>query len=459
MINMNNGKKPKFWDIEVFKKEARKQHGDKFDYSRVVLSGANGKILIVCPNHGEFEQTANGHLRYGCYNCNPRRKRTSEDFIKEAKAVHGNKFDYSLVEYVRSDKKVLIICPKHGVFKQEPRNHLLYDCSKCKFQEKLLSNNEFIKKCKEIHGDRYDYSLTEYKGCNNEVTIICKEHGEFRQEARVHQSGHHCKMCGNGSISKAKTKTTQDFISDAMLIHGNLYSYDSVEYKHSGTPITITCKKHGDFIQKPRDHLSGSGCLMCFDEKRGEVSRKDTEYFIERSTLTHSDRYDYSISEYIGASKPIKIICKDHGVFEQRASDHYVCGCPKCGRIDTYSRTQYVENAKLNHKGLSNLYFIEVFDEVERFYKIGISVHPTAERFLTPTQLPYDYHELLVVSLPAEDAWDLETHLHRCFGKLMYKPLCDFGGSAKECFNLSRSDEMRVVCEIQDWLKIRNKIF
>ena len=446
-------RKGKYWVLDEFKKEATLKHGNKFDYSKVELCGASGKITIICPQHGDFEQTANGHLRYGCYECNPRKKKTKEDFIREAKRVHGDKFDYSLVEYVVSNKKVKIICPSHGVFEQEPRNHLQYDCAKCEYDKRLRNSSKFIEKCKEFHGDLYDYSLTKYNGCNSEVIVICREHGEFRQEARVHQAGHGCKKCGNAHISKARTKTTKDFIMDARLVHGDLYLYSNVNYKHSGSAISITCRKHGDFTQKPRDHLGGSGCPICVEEKRGDASRKDTEYFVAKASLTHSNKYDYSLSVYVGASKPIKIICEDHGVFEQRAADHYVSGCPKCGRIDTYSRTQYIENAKLNHNGLSNLYFIEIFDDVERFYKIGISVYSVADRFKTSTLLPYDYHELLCLSLPAEDAWDLETHLHRCFGKFLYKPLCEFGGFSKECFKFSKSDEMKVVCEIQDWLK------
>ena len=75
-------RKGKYWVLDEFKKEATLKHGNKFDYSKVELCGASGKITIICPQHGDFEQTANGHLRYGCYECKPRIKKTKEDFIR-----------------------------------------------------------------------------------------------------------------------------------------------------------------------------------------------------------------------------------------------------------------------------------------------------------------------------------------------------------------------------------------
>lgn len=445
----------KFYKIDAFIEEARKKHGFKFDYSKVVLNGANSRIVITCPEHGDFTQLAHGHLKYGCYECNPRKKKNTDSFIKEAVNFHGDKYDYSLVDYNGSNKKVKIICKEHGVFEQAPSNHLEYGCVRCGYDKKLLSNEEFIEKCIDVHGDRYDYSLVEYKGAFEYVSIICKKHGVFQQEARIHQSGHNCQECSRETISENKTKSSEEFIFNAKMLHGDLYDYSKVDYKHSGTEVEILCEIHGAFKQKPRDHLGGSGCHSCGIEASRLNSLKDIEYFVQKAKETHGDKYDYSKSVYLGAAKQIEIVCKHHGSFWQRATDHYVSGCDKCGSIDTYSKTNYVNNAVVNHKGFANLYFIEVFDDVERFYKIGISVYDVEDRFSSFIQLPYNFHNLGIFKMSAEDAWDLETHLHKLLGKKLYRPLCNFGGSYKECFKLSKSDELKVISEIQCWL---NKI-
>lgn len=451
-----NLRKGKYWVLDEYKKEAVLKHGNKFDYSKVELCGANGKIVIGCPEHGDFKQTANGHLRYGCYECNPRKKKTTECFIREAKQVHGDKFDYSLVEYVRSDKKVKIICPTHGVFEQEPVNHLSYDCSRCQFDNKILSNEAYVEKCKKVHGDRYDYSKVEYKGAYSYVVITCSKHGDFEQQARIHVSGFGCKDCAKESISSKNRKTTEQFIASSEKIHGKRYNYSLVEYVHSQQEVVIGCEKHGNFLQKPKDHIGGSGCSACGLESTISHSKKDTEYFIEKARSVHGDLYDYSKSKYIAAREPIEIVCKYHGSFWQRVADHYISGCSKCGNIDTYSRSAYIENSIKNHNGLANLYFIQAFDDLEEFYKIGISVYSVEDRFSSISQLPYDFHILFSVQLPADLAWDLETHLHKFLGRFHYKPICNFGGYYKECFKSNVDIEMIVMFEIQNWLS--NKI-
>lgn len=118
-----------------FIERATEIHGNKYDYSRVVYVKSSEKVKIVCPIHGEFEQTPNKHLAgQGCSQCGRVRTKLGHDeFISRAKAVHGNRYDYSKVQYERVDKKVIIICPDHGEFLQTPRAHVVHqqNCPKC----------------------------------------------------------------------------------------------------------------------------------------------------------------------------------------------------------------------------------------------------------------------------------------------------------------------------------------
>jgi hypothetical protein len=113
------------------------------------------------------------------------KKQTQEDFLRRAKEVHGDKYDYSKSIYVNADTCLVIICLEHGEFEQKPSKHILsrqgcWKCAKSKAAKTLSSNTEeFIKKAKSCHDDRYDYSLVEYKNSQTHVRIICKSHGIF----------------------------------------------------------------------------------------------------------------------------------------------------------------------------------------------------------------------------------------------------------------------------------------
>lgn len=124
------------------------------------------------------------------------KKLTTEDFILKAKEIHGDKYDYSKVEYVNMQTEICIICPQHGEFLQVPRNHLnIHGCPKCCKTGIKLSKEEFIQKAKEIHGDKYDYSKVEYINAKTKVCIICPIHGEFWQIPNSHLNGNACNKC------------------------------------------------------------------------------------------------------------------------------------------------------------------------------------------------------------------------------------------------------------------------
>ena len=191
------------------------------------------------------------------------KKSNTEEFIKKAKKVHGNKYDYSKVNYINNHTEVTIICPEHGEFKQKPWSHLKgYGCQKCGFEARVnksrLTTEEFIKRAREIHGDKYDYSKANYINMRTKVIIICPEHGEFKQKPSDHLNGVGCPSC-----SKNLKLTTEEFIKRAKEIHGNKYDYSKVNYINTRTKVVIICPEHGEFEQQPRRHLIGDGCPKC----------------------------------------------------------------------------------------------------------------------------------------------------------------------------------------------------
>lgn len=254
--------------LKKFIEKARNRHGNKYDYSKVEYRGSKEKVCIICPKHGEFWQYPQDHVRGNncplCANENrgSKQRLTKEEFIKKAQEVHGDKYDYSKVNYKNINTKITITCPIHGDFEQIGMNHILgQGCPKC--AGKGLSRDEVIEKFTSVHGDRYDYSKVEYNGMHKKVCIICPEHGEFYQTPSKHIIGQGCKKCGHSDNGINKRMTQEEFILRANEVHKNKYDYSKVEYKTSHDKVIIKCPKHGEFEQLPYDHLHGHGCPSC----------------------------------------------------------------------------------------------------------------------------------------------------------------------------------------------------
>ena len=195
--------------------KAETVHGIKYDYSEINYINAKTKVLIICKKHGGFEQTPSNHLSgYNCQKCAKNLKINTETFIERANIVHLNKYDYSKVDYVNADTKVLIICVAHGEFEQIPDFHLNRKCGcpKCADNVPLLIT-EFIERSQKVHGDKYNYSHVIYLNNRKNVIIECKEHGNFDQSPTRHLGGDGCPHCINKTEYKLWTLLKDKFPS------------------------------------------------------------------------------------------------------------------------------------------------------------------------------------------------------------------------------------------------------
>lgn len=258
-------------------------------------------------------------------------KLTTEEFIERAKLKHGDKYDYSKVAYVKSSSKVKIKCKEHGVFNQSPNHHLKgKGCILCAGVNKRTTSS-FIKKSKQIHGDRYDYSLVNYKNSQSDVAIICSEHGVFYQMANSHVQGRGCSKCKNTN----KRISTVEFVRLARVVHGDKYDYSMSSYTNSISKIKIICNKHGEFYQSPKCHLNSRGCPNCsingyktYEEGCLYVLRSECGLFVKIgisniiktriSNLKRSTPFNFiQIECFSGCGKVIKDMeSKFHKVFD-----------------------------------------------------------------------------------------------------------------------------------------------
>jgi hypothetical protein len=196
---------------------------------------------------------------------------------------------------------------------------------------KRKTTKDFIQKAKEIHGDKYDYSLVEYIDSKTKLKIICPSHGIFEQKSNQHFNTQGCPKCTIEKTSKLLRNTIDNVISKFNIIHNNKYDYSLINYKNTNTPIDIICEKHGIFKQTPKTHLNGHGCRKCYNEKTSKKLLDDKETFISKASKYHGNKYDYSFVQYVNSHTKVKIRCSVHGIFEQLPYVHIQSsGCPIC---------------------------------------------------------------------------------------------------------------------------------
>ena len=216
-------------------------------------------------------------------------KLNTEFFIKMANELHNNIYDYSLVEYVRSSKKVIIICKKHGQFLQTPNKHLMKRrCPKC-FGRIKLTLEEFIKKSNIIHNNKYDYSNSVFLNVKSKISIGCKEHGIFLQRGSAHLDGYGCPICSNNVL-----KTIDFFISKSNGVHNGRYNYSKSIYLNDRKKLIIICKLHGEFLQSPNKHYRRQGCPNC----QNSIGENIILDFLNNNNINYIKEYKFNSCVY-----------------------------------------------------------------------------------------------------------------------------------------------------------------
>ena len=263
--------------IEEFIEKASIIHKNKYDYSKFIYIRNKIKSIIICPIHGEFEQTANTHLsNHGCFKC---RLNTFDDFKSKAINVHGNKYKY--ISYNGSRGKVNIICPEHGEFEQTAYSHLNGNgCPTCSGRCKQ-GINDFIIKSKKLHGDKYDYSKVEYKTAHVKVCIICPIHGEFSQKAREHYRKSGCPSCRK-SIGELKVEA---ILKSKNIIYEKEFRFEDCRNKNK-LPFDFYLKDYNMCIEydgeqhfKAKDYFGGEDSF----EYRKRMDQIKTQYCVDNN--------------------------------------------------------------------------------------------------------------------------------------------------------------------------------
>lgn len=302
------------------------------------------------------------------------KKLTKEEVVERFKKVHGDKYDYSSLEYNGSSHNVKIICHYHGEFNQLPFVHLKGNgCSKCSCNVKKTIK-KFTSEAIKTHGNKYDYSHVRYINNRTNVEILCPIHGPFEQKPYDHIRGFGCVKC-----SGLHKRTTEDFIHEAVKKHGNKYDYSKVEYKNRNKKVEIKCLKHNFmFKQIPYAHLQGQGCPFCGRERINKSAKENPSGW-----------------KFLDWEK-------------------------------SANRSKWFDSFKV--------YIIRCWDEKESFYKIGRTFLTTKRRFRSTNVMPYDYEIVKeFVFDNAKECFYKEIELKKINRNNKYRPYKKFNGFY-ECF-------------------------
>ena len=315
------------------------------------------------------------------------KRKTKEEFIKDAILIHGNKYDYSKVEYINQLTKICIICPEHGEFWQRPKSHLnKHGCRLCGDEKsrnvntgkshkdyrpkEILNTSSFIKKAIDIHGDKYDYSKVNFISLIKPVCIICPEHGEFWQRPLEHikqKSG--CPVCANKKRYDRFVMKQNDFVKKAMQVFNGKYTYDNVNYINNHTKVSITCPKHGDFLCTPQNHLKGRGCPICKSEIYVYENRL---YGLLLTIFKENEIIRQFKPEWLSNNKSIDFYIPKYKIaIEHQGSQHFK-PISYLGGDEKFYRTQILDKEKYDEcieNGVTLLYFMyEKYIDTKDFF-------------------------------------------------------------------------------------------
>lgn len=363
---------------DEFVEEANKIWGDKFDFSESNYTRMNSSIIARCVEHGYFK-TLPVQVLKGVCSCKKCTKIKAietnttpfREIVEKAKYIHGDRFEYIESSYINVNKKMDIKCLKHGIiFKQTPIGHFKSKnpCPICNGHMKS-NTEEFAKKARKIHGDKYDYSVVEYKNCDTVVDIICPQHGVFKQSPFNHLSGNGCPEC------VGRYKSTESFLNDVILFRGHEYDYSRVKYTGYYDYVTIGCKTHGWVEVKARSLLTKTWnvCPRCRSFKLEDVILK----YLTTNGIEF--KREHSFGKGIGQKRVDFYLPKYNAVIECQGIQHFEPiswfggqkGFKKCLNSDRIKR-EYCENNGINIFYYSELgidYPYNVYEDVDLMFE------------------------------------------------------------------------------------------
>jgi very-short-patch-repair endonuclease len=339
---------------EEFLERARDKHGYKYEYPNLKDKVLSTDDIDIIYNGELYRQKVVKHITLGrCPEKNTPTK-TTEQFIKEAKEVWGDKYDYSLVKYKGALKKVKIIYDGL-IFEQVAISHLQGQCC-----EKNLTKDNFIRKSINKHGDKYDYSMVKY--ISGDIPVLIGYKGVYYLQKPYNHIG----GSKPENIELSVRKTTKKFIQEANLVHDFKFSYDKTDYVKNQIKVIITCPIHGDFNQTPLSHLQGNGCPSC-SESRGE---KLISKYLDKNDISYYRQHKFPDCKNIFQLPFDFYLPKYRTIIEFDGKQHYE-PIEHFGGLEAYERLKVNDKIKNDYCEDNYINIIRIrYDQIDRIYYI-----------------------------------------------------------------------------------------
>jgi hypothetical protein len=340
---------------EYFLERARSIHGYKYNYPNLSKKIKYDQYIEIEYMGKIYTQKINKHFLGRSPELNTP-KRSTNQFINEAKNIWGDKYDYSLVEYNGANRPVKILY-RGIIFEQIPSGHL-----NKKAPEAKINNKEFfILLSRDKYGEDYDYSLVDYVDGDTKVKIIHKKTGNIYEQ----RPSDHLKARPE-NIKLAVRKTNEQFIKEANQVHDFKYDYSKSFYVKNQVKVTIICPVHGEFTQRPLSHLQGNGCAVC-SESRGE---KEIAKFLKENNINFERQKKFSDCKNI-FELPFDFYIQSLRTFIEFDSKQHFEPIKHFGGLENFNRLQENDKIKTNYCEDNYINLIRIrYDQIDQIHQI-----------------------------------------------------------------------------------------
>lgn len=401
----------------------------------------------------------------GCPSCGGSLPYTFDTFVNQARKVHGNSFEYPVQEFTNARTKITVICKRRGhVRQQTPDSHLSGNgCKTCanidQGERQLVSIRDVNKRLQilcEGGGSKVKLVNGSYRGMNKKAAIECSSHGlqAPRIMTTMLSGGHPCLDCAETrhyagyTSASAKQRLKKHF--------GDKYQIVEFSYQGKKTAVTLICEKHGKWTIQFQSYLKSRGCSYCFTKenvearskglrrKANETRAKRFDAWLEYCQSFHKDKYDYSEVIYLDQKTRVQIGCPYHGDIWQTPDTHKTAGCRYCADEDLgglYSE-KYFQNHPERKSWPASLYYLKFTFHDLRWYKVGVTKSKLKTRFGSALAQGISFEILGLRHTDLFSAWESEKSIQSKHGdKYRETKMPELLNSGKlrlgqtECFN------------------------
>lgn len=344
----------------LFVKRIKDVHGDSFSLIPFTFTGYKNKVKIKCNSCLTiFEIDPSSFLRWKrkkCKSCQSNVRLTNEEIIKRCTAVHGKKYDYSLIDYEKTHPDIEYICEIHGLRKQNLHDHLNgHGCRKCGLIERaknqIIPVDDWIKRFNKVHNGKYQYDKQSYCYKSKSINLICDIHGPTKCSVDHHVLGSGCPKCAG--VAKI---TKEEFFERCKTAHKNKYVYKDSVYTSLNEKITYFCPHHGSVSQQAANHMKGYGCSKCSAIENSWLSKRNIENSRKKNLpckiyhVRFTNRKSGKVFDKIGVT--IRTVADRYYVAKNDGFDYEIINTANSTRLECVKlESDFVEWLNKSNKG------------------------------------------------------------------------------------------------------------